>query len=447
MERTAAIQGPVRFGLVLLPRSLADSSHRTLPILKTVSTFGLGLARNPAGPSMLTSIPLYDPARSQRSTSVPTNSPGLLDAVTREASRVKQEYPNSPWAPPLFPESDSQHVLFEDDPYSEPQSAAQERFPGLDGAASKSMYLMGSRERLWIDPMLVSSAPGSTSGKGSVTQERHAKILDRYRERCQMLNDSRSGGDSITICSNLFSGVGQVPLSVPINMQPNSMQDLIAPAWAIASMYRCEDPDMMSAVYIDFVNESKRIIASGVPPDRLFGAFPDVEALLSDEAFQRAPGLSKWTARLANSFGISSLICRMAAMWATWHLMRWLIHRTPETYLAIPDWYRPTPYQMFVPHPIYVDFLFWPRFRDVVIQRIDLQCQPKFWYSEAATTVGCNWPGKFQDAVCYDSVGKLTLSPAFIQHLMDLSNWSIGPIIRKHIPDADTVMQIKYARM
>jgi hypothetical protein len=31
--------------------------------------------------------------------------------------------------------------------------------------------------------------------------------------------------------------------------------------------------------------------------------------------------------------------------------------------------------------------------------------------------------------------------------LMDLSNWSVGPVIRKHIPDACTILQIKYGPM
>lgn len=201
---------------------------------------------------------------------------------------------------------------------------------------------------------------------------------------------------------------------------------------------------MMSSVYVNFIHEAKRLVVSSVTPDRLFGLIPAVEALMSEPAFQRTSLLSQWTARLANSFGIPSLPCRMAVMWLQWLLMRWFVYPMPATYLVILDWYRPTPYQILVPHPIYIDFHIWPRLRDAIIQRVDLQRQPLYWYSEAATTIDCNWSGSNQDAVSYDSNARLTLSILFVQHLMDLSNWSVGPCIRKHIPDACTVVQIKY---
>ncbi|THW71935.1 hypothetical protein D6D19_06952 [Aureobasidium pullulans] len=421
---------------------------QAIPTLKSVSTFGIGLARNPTGPSLLTSIPLYDPTRSERSTSVVTNSPGVVDGLGPETSQPRQEQIESPWARSLFTQVHAQHLLFEEDPYSGVQGAAHESFPILDGDAPNSVYLMGDHKRLWIDPTLSASTPGMPSGPGSAALERHTKILDKYRARRRLLNEARPGGDCVMITSHLFSTGGAFPpLSSPMNPQLLGMPEVTAPAWSIMSMYRNDDPDLMSVVYVDFILESKRLIASGIPPERLFGTVPDVEVLVNEAEFVGAPVLSQWTARLANSFGIQSLVCRMAVMYIQWYLMRWIILQTPETYLAIPDWYRPTPYQMFVPHPIYADFHVWPRLRDAVIQRIDLQCQATYWYSEAATTIDCNWPGNVQDAMCYDGNRKLRLAPAFVKHILDLGNWTIGPVIRKHIPDACTVLQIKYGPM
>ncbi|KAI5201853.1 hypothetical protein E4T39_04974 [Aureobasidium subglaciale] len=414
--------------------------EQAIPTLRSVSTFGIGLARNPAGPSLLTSIPLYESSRSERSTSLAASSPGLIDGANREASH------DSPWAVSLFVEVDSQHLLYENDPYPKMAGLKHESSPVLGNIGPESAYLMSNHKKLWIDPTLSSTA-GSTSGPGSVALERHEKVLEEYRTRRQMLNESRTGADCVTISSNLFSTVGTVSLSVPLSPQLLGVHDLVAPAWSVMSRYQDENPDMMSTVYLDFINEAKRLITSGFAPERLFGTLPDIEALVSELAYQRASFLSQWTARLANSFGVPLLSCRMALMWLQWLLMRWIIHPIPETYLAIPDWYRPTPYQMFVPHPVYVDFHLWPRLRDTVIQRVDLQCQPRYWYSEAATTIDCNWPGSDQDAMCYDGNGRLTLAPVFVQHLMDLGNWSVGPVIRKHIPDACTVLQVKYGPM
>ncbi|KAI5241656.1 hypothetical protein E4T42_07926 [Aureobasidium subglaciale] len=414
--------------------------EQAIPTLRSVSTFGIGLAHNPAGPSLLTSIPLYESSRSERSTSLAASSPGPIDGTNREASH------DSPWAVTLFVEVDSQHLLYRDDPYPKMAGLKQESSPILGNIGPESAYLMGNHKKLWIDPTLSSTA-GSTSGPGSVALERHEKVLEEYRTRRDLLNESRTGADYVTISPNLFSTVGTVSLSVPLSPQLLGVHDLIAPAWSVMSRYRNDNPDMMARIYLDFINEAKRLITSGVAPERLFGTLPDVEALVSELAYQRASFLSQWTARLANSFGVPLLSCRMALMWLQWLLMRWIIHPIPETYLAIPDWYRPTPYQMFVPHPVYVDFHLWPRLRDTVIQRIDLQCQSTYWYSESATTIDCNWPGGDQDAMCYDSNGRLTLAPAFVQHLMDLGNWSVGPVIRKHIPDACTVLQVKYGPM
>ncbi|KAG9527445.1 hypothetical protein KCU93_g5092, partial [Aureobasidium melanogenum] len=420
-----------------------QGKEQALPTLKSVSTFGIGFAHNPAGPSLLTSIPLYDSTRSERSASVATGSPGLVDGVQREASLPRQDCIASAWAPSLFAENDSQHLLFEDG-HSDIQSPKRKSSVLLDGNASDSTYFTGDHKDLWIDPSLTSPTATPSSGPNSAALRRYTTILDSQRGKREMLNNqARPSGDSITISSNLFSPVGTAPMSLPLS--PGSLcVDLTAPAWAITSMYFTDDLDMMSSAYVDFINEAKRLITSGVAPDHLFGLLPDVEALVSEPVFRRASFLSQWTARLANSFGIQSLPCRMAIMWLQWLLMRWIVHPIPSTYLAIPDWYRPTPYQMFVPHPVYVDFHIWPRLRDAVIQRVDLQRQPLYWYSEAAKSLDCNWPGSDQDAMSYDMNARLTLSTLFVQHLTDLSNWSIGPVIRKHIPDACTVVQIRY---
>ncbi|KAG9641429.1 hypothetical protein KCV03_g10389, partial [Aureobasidium melanogenum] len=249
-------------------------------------------------------------------------------------------------------------------------------------------YLADDHKNLWIDPSLSSSTADSSSGPGSVALDRHTKILADHRAERELLNnEARSGGDSITISSNLFSPVGTAPMSLPLASKSLGV-NLTAPAWAVTSMCVKDHVDMMSSVYVDFIHEAKRLIVSGVAQDRLFGLIPDVEALMSESAFQRTSLLSQWTASLANSFGTPSLPCRMAVMWLQWLLMRWFVHPMPATYLAIPDWYRPTPYQMFVPHPIYVDFHIWPRLRDAIIQRVDLHRQPLYWYSEADEGLG-----------------------------------------------------------
>jgi hypothetical protein len=250
---------------MILLQILGDTLTRAKPALESVSTSGIELARNPAGPSQLTSIPLYDSTRSERSTSVVTNNSGVVNGLRHETSQPQQGQTESPWARSLFTLVHSQHLLFEkDDP---------------------SMNTSGNHERLCIDPTVSTSTLGSSSRSSSAALERHAKTPDKYRARRELLNETGPDGNCVTISSHLFSAVGTLPLSLPINLQLLGMQDLTAPAWAIVPMYRNDDPDMMSAAYVDFINESKRLITSGIAPERLFGRVPNVEVLLNEVKF------------------------------------------------------------------------------------------------------------------------------------------------------------------
>ncbi|KAH0209428.1 hypothetical protein KCV03_g10310, partial [Aureobasidium melanogenum] len=78
--------------------------EQALPTLKSVSTFGIGSAHNPTGPSMLTSLLLYNSKLSERSVSVAAGSVALMDEAKGEASLPRPEQTASPWAPSLRPQ-------------------------------------------------------------------------------------------------------------------------------------------------------------------------------------------------------------------------------------------------------------------------------------------------------------------------------------------------------
>ncbi|KAI4848802.1 hypothetical protein E4T45_06180, partial [Aureobasidium sp. EXF-8846] len=236
--------------------------EQAAPTLQSVSTYGIGLAHNQAGPPLPTNISVYDPSSKERSASVGIGSPGLIDGIKREASTPRQNHPASPWAPSLFVEVDSQHFLFKDDPYSNLQSPNQEPSPVLDGNTPVPTYLTSNNTKLWIDPSLSSSRPDSSSDPGSSALDGRAKALDGHKTRREQLNEARPDSDSVTISANLFSPVGTAPLSLPLSPQMLGV-DLTAPAWAIKSMYLHDDLDMMSTVYVNFIDEAKQLITSG----------------------------------------------------------------------------------------------------------------------------------------------------------------------------------------
>lgn len=265
---------------------------------------------------------------------------------------------------------------------------------------------------------------------------------ERVKQR-QLFNDRHKIGDSITVSSNFFSSYANLTLHAN-GHTAGRMENLIVPSWAIMSMHHQNDDDEQSCVYLDFIAEKRDQIKKGVDPSLIFGTKPEVEAVMNEAAFARASDLSKWIARLVTAQEYPSAICRIVGMWLIWHLIRWHINPTPETYEALPQWYRPTPYQLFYLHPVGADFHVWPAFRDIVIQRLDLQHKSKYWWAEASRTIDCNWPGSLEDGICVDAVtGEVMLNPLLIQHAFVLENWTVDSCIRKYIPNADTYVNVK----
>ncbi|KAG9623392.1 hypothetical protein KCU64_g20317, partial [Aureobasidium melanogenum] len=121
---------------------------------KSVSTFGIRSAHNSAGSSVLTSLPLNDPTLSKRIVSVAAGSLGSMNEAKQEASLPRQEHMDSSWAPSLFVEINSQHLLFEDNAYLGMQSSEQKSSLILNGNTSDSTYLADDHKELPIDPSL-----------------------------------------------------------------------------------------------------------------------------------------------------------------------------------------------------------------------------------------------------------------------------------------------------
>jgi len=118
---------------------------------------------------------------------------------------------------------------------------------------------------------------------------------------------------------------------------------------------------------------------------------------------------------------------------------------TPETYSAVPEWIKPSPSQMSIPHDISVDFIACPQIRDAIVQRQDLQGNVD-WLSEFNNTASCNWPESgLNHGLAKDGVtGVYTLKAKFVEHINDLDNWSVGPRFRALMPNVDLYIRIKY---
>ena len=130
-------------------------------------------------------------------------------------------------------------------------------------------------------------------------------------------------------------------------------------------------------------------------------------------------------------------------MYLFWYLMRWMISPSPETYEAMPEWLRPTPNQLFMPHINIVDFTVWPAFRELVVQIPAMQERME-WLMDMSLTIQCDWAFAAGEALYkHEDTGQIDLCPAAKRALHNLSNWSVGPSFRGYVSNADSYVRIR----
>lgn len=133
-------------------------------------------------------------------------------------------------------------------------------------------------------------------------------------------------------------------------------------------------------------------------------------------------------------------------MYIFWVLIRWMISPSPETYNAIPEWLRPTPNQLFMPHINIVDFIVWPAFRELAAQIPAMQERME-WLMDMSLGIQCDWSLTTGEALCKnEETGQTDLSEPARQAIRDLTNWSVGPSFRGYVSNADSYVRIRTER-
>lgn len=227
----------------------------------------------------------------------------------------------------------------------------------------------------------------------------------------------------IMIDANLKNGFRNMPFSssilangYPEQIQAVQLNNLSVPVWAVRiamsewdGVHSYSDSDPVT----NFLTEQRAAIASGISPDALFGVHPMMGAFTDEETFLRAPPLSQFGARMVGSIKSNEnpSPSQMAPVYIFWLLTRWMIYPTPETYAALAEFHRPTPTQLFKPHPILWDYLIWPELRDFLINNADMFSFDSRWMLEMTKTIKVDWRGLDSDFLStHPTTGELTLS-------------------------------------
>lgn len=199
-----------------------------------------------------------------------------------------------------------------------------------------------------------------------------------------------------------------------------------------APIKNCAPTCTLDGILLNFLHERQRQAAEGVPTPSLVGPpYPSVTALINPAVSLTSHRLSKiMTDILATFPDLSALPERVAVQYMLFHLMRWQISPTQENYDRLPEWLTPRPSQLFTPHPAWMDYVPWPKMRDLLIR--DYRLVENFFddfFVPLTSTMSLNWPYAPMDTLISSSSNdsdELMINPVFERHLRDIRNWSLG---------------------
>lgn len=250
---------------------------------------------------------------------------------------------------------------------------------------------------------------------------------------------------------NLRDLFGNMPFSSSIranhfdpSVQDAQANNLSLPTWSMMTINTKPDPGSLRYAFPGILKEATTMIYNGTPVELVIETHPNIAALFNKDEFERSGILSQWAASMVHSTQLkgNDFTC-FASMYLFWYLMRWMISPSPETYETIPEWLRPTPNQLFMPHISMLDFIAWPAFRELAVQLPAMQ-QCMVWLMDMSINIRCDWWSKTEDALMRDAqTGFVDLCPAAKETMRNLSNWSVGPSFRGYVRNADSYVRIR----
>ncbi|CAN9197877.1 unnamed protein product [Alternaria alternata] len=230
-------------------------------------------------------------------------------------------------------------------------------------------------------------------------------------------------------------------------MQDRQIYNLVPPIWAMLPIDTVPGPGSLRCAFSSVLQEAARLRNIGVSIEEIIETHPNVAALVDEDAFNSSGILSKWAAGMVHGvFRRGNTFTCFGYMYLFWYLMRWMIFPSPKTYDAVPEWLRPSPKQLFMPHISTIDFIVWPAFRDLVVQMPAMQERME-WFMNMSLNIKCDWPYTTEEALCENKeTGQADLCDAARDAVRDLANWSVGPSFRAYIGNADSYVSVRTER-
>ncbi|KAG9767502.1 hypothetical protein ABEF95_011042 [Exophiala dermatitidis] len=191
---------------------------------------------------------------------------------------------------------------------------------------------------------------------------------------------------------------------------------------------------------------SRRHEASANHDPAMNPTYPSVSSLLNPASGHQLDPVSQLSSDIISKFpNIYDLPEQVAVLYFMFLNMRWQINPTQENYERLPEWLRPTPSQLYTPHPAWIDHIPWPMLRDKLIA--NHQDYPfENWFVPFTSGLSVNWPYDPIDCLLATSERDRedpAINPVFERHIRRLENWSVGPAFAEAFPALGDTARVK----
>ncbi|CAK7202851.1 hypothetical protein SEUCBS139899_005578 [Sporothrix eucalyptigena] len=167
---------------------------------------------------------------------------------------------------------------------------------------------------------------------------------------------------------------------------------------------------------------------------------PNVLSLIMPESVLDIPPVLRVASDVLRAFtDIATLPEQVGGLYLMFRLLNWRVFPTKETYREIPEWLRPIPLQLRIPHPAWMDAIPWPRVRALLVSRQD-QYDFESWSTFYSCSLSVSWPYNPSDTIVAVSDEEIVASPIFEQHWQNLKNWNVNASFRKQFPEIGSMV-------
>lgn len=123
-------------------------------------------------------------------------------------------------------------------------------------------------------------------------------------------------------------------------------------------------------------------------------------------------------------------------------MLQYRLSPSQETYDDVPTWLHTNKAEDSTPHPIYADFILFPRLREAfILKQVDIRSYEQFEF-DFTTHLSVSWP-LLGTLIVINDTHETVLNPAFESHVSMLENWSLDEEFARKYPHIAPLVNIR----